>query len=134
MTGGRPAARQPVIYPPLLLIHEYVDAPVIQELAEHVDVAGELNAVPAVVPGKGEGIHADARLPEHATRGRPAMAHEQVSRSAIGTTLEAQVVDLEAGRGGAQREAPVGVAAFLVDGEVRADPGERRAGWIVAPA
>src|ERR1044072_1787486 len=84
-----PAARQPFIYPPLLLIHEYVDAPVIQELAEHVDVAGQLKPVPSVVPGKGEGTHADARSPEHAARGGPAMAHEQVSRGAIGTALEA---------------------------------------------
>src|SRR5256886_17542672 len=45
-----------------------------------------------------------ARRSEQAAGSRPAMAHEQVSRGAIGTTLEAQVVDLEAGRGGAERE------------------------------
>src|SRR4029077_18026498 len=116
------------------MIREDVDAPVIQELAEQVDVATELDAVSSVVPGKGERVHADARLPEHPAGRRPAMADEQVSRSAIGTALEAQVVDLEARRGGAEREPPVGVAAFLVDGKVRADPGERRAVWIVAPA
>src|SRR5439155_11337265 len=109
---------EPVIHPPLLLIHEYVDAPIVQELAEHVDVARELDAVPSVVPGKGERVQADARLPEHAARPGPAMAQEQVSRGAIGTALEAQVVDLEPGRSGAQREPPIGVAAFLVNGEV----------------
>src|SRR6185436_5512600 len=121
----RPTARAPVVYGPRVVRDVPVDRRIVVELrvAEVEDARPVDVAVPVV--GR-EQRAAGLGIAEHLARLGPGPATTDVHVHVPGARLETEIVDVEAGRGEAERGIHEGVAALLREGEATRRPAQRR--------